>query len=126
MTTTQKNSECKHYKHPISRDIIQKVYDNLRAVGVQKGIVISTSNFQSGAIEYAQIHGIALIQITDAGNDYFVRGEMNIIRNHSFVPSNGDCPYIGVLQRKNMKYGGINCSYLTYKKKDLKEFLLNR
>ena len=42
--------ECKHYKYPISREIIQKVYDNLRAVGAHKGIVVSTSNFQSGAI----------------------------------------------------------------------------
>ena len=39
--------ECKHYKAPISREIVQKVYDNLRAIGAQKGIVISTSNFQS-------------------------------------------------------------------------------
>ena len=23
--------ECKHYKYPISREIVQKVYDNLRA-----------------------------------------------------------------------------------------------
>ena len=48
--------ECKHYKYPISREIVQKVYDNLRAIGAQKGIVVSTSNFQSGAIDYAKAH----------------------------------------------------------------------
>ncbi len=38
--------ECKHYKKPISREVVQKVYDNLRATGAQKGIIVSTSNFQ--------------------------------------------------------------------------------
>ena len=116
--------ECKRYKYPISREIVQKVYDNLRAVGAQKGIIISTSNFQSGAIEYARIHGIALIQITDSGDNYFTRGQVNVIMNHSYVPSNGGCPYIGVMQKKNLDNGGINCFYLTKGNQALQEFLL--
>lgn len=58
--------ECKHYKYLISRESVQKVYDNLRAIGAQKEIVVSTSSFQSGTIEYAKAHGIALIQMTEA------------------------------------------------------------
>ena len=29
--------ECKHYKYPISREIVQKVYDNLRAIRSTEG-----------------------------------------------------------------------------------------
>ena len=116
--------ECKHYKYPISREIVQKVYDNLRAVGAQKGIVISTSNFQSGAINYARIHGIALIQLTEAGNNYYTRSEMNVIMNHPYVPRNGSCPYTDVLQQESENGGGIMCSYLSRRTTKLKEYLL--
>ncbi len=116
--------ECKHYKYPISREIVHKVYDNLRAVGAQKGIVISTSNFQSGAIEYAKHHGIALIQITDSEENYYARSKVNVIVNYPFVPQNGNSPYTGVLQRKNLASGGINCYYLTRNNKALQSFLL--
>ena len=37
----------------------------MRSLGAHKGIFISTSGFQSGAEEYANAHGIALIQIFD-------------------------------------------------------------
>ena len=114
--------ECKHYKYPISREIVQKVYDNLRAVGAQKGIIISTSNFQSGALNYAKLHGIALIQLTEAGDNYCTRGYFDVIMNHTYVPNNGDCPFTGVLQRDTGS--GITCSYLSHRTKALKEFLL--
>lgn len=113
--------ECKLYKNPVKREIIQKVYDNLRAVGAQKGIVISTSSFQSGAIEYAQEHGIALIQMTNAGENYCTRG-LDIIVNHPYVPSNEDNPYIGVLI--GCTENGTTCSYLTNRSDALHSFLL--
>lgn len=116
--------ECKHYKYPISRKIVQKVYDNLRAIGAQKGIVISTSNFQSGAIKYASAHGIALIQITNSGDDYVTRTKLNVIMNHPFVPSNNGYPYVGVLQKMGTNNVGINCTYLTRGNKVLQQFLL--
>lgn len=37
----------------------------MRSLGVQKGIFISTSGFQSGAVKYAKEHGITLLQIFD-------------------------------------------------------------
>jgi restriction system protein len=115
--------ECKLYKNPVSREIIQKVFDNLRAVGAQKGIVISTSNFQSGAIQYAEEHGIALIQITNAGEEYCTRG-YNVIMNYPHVPSNSGNPYIGV-QIGCLKDGnGVTCAYLTHHSDALYDFLI--
>lgn len=117
--------ECKHYKYPISREIIQKVYDNLRAIGAHKGIVVSTSNFQSGAITYAKNHGIALIQLTETGDIYATRDYDNIIVNHPYVPYNGGCPYIGVMIGSGTAGKGITCSYLSAYSDKLKDFLMS-
>lgn len=117
--------ECKHYKKPISREIVQKVYDNLRAIGAQKGIVISTSNFQSGAIKYAKLHGIALIQLTGADSIYHNRSYMKVIVNHPRIPVSKGCPYIGVLLSTTKNGIGITCSYLDDKSDALYKFLVS-
>jgi Restriction endonuclease len=114
--------ECKHYKKPISREVVQKVYDNLRALGAQKGIIISTSNFQSGAILYARKHGIALIQMTEAGEQYCTRA-YNVIVNHPRVPSNGGNTYIGVMIGCGENGIGVTCSYLSGNSDTLYNFL---
>jgi restriction system protein len=65
--------ECKMYKAPVSREKVQVLYDKLRAIGAQKGILATTSYFQTGAIEYAASHGIALVQVIDGKLTYEVR-----------------------------------------------------
>lgn len=55
--------ECKHHKHPIKRDYVQLLKDKVESVGAQKGILVSSSSFQIGALEYAKAHGIALIRL---------------------------------------------------------------
>lgn len=67
---------------------MQKVYDSLRAIGAQKGIIVSTSNFQSGAIDYAKVHGIALIQMTETENIFHTRCHYSVVVNHFYVPKN--------------------------------------
>lgn len=67
--------ECKHHKNAIKRDIVQILFDRLRAVGGNKGIVYATAPFQRGAIEYAQVHGISLIQIVDGRATYAVKSQ---------------------------------------------------
>ena len=62
--------ECKRYNNPISREKVAVLFDKIRAIGAQKGILLSTAEFQSGAIQYAKKHGIALIQVYDRGCDY--------------------------------------------------------
>lgn len=62
--------ECKKHKNPIKREIIQVLYDRLRSVGGHKGFVVATTSFQSGAVEYATQHGIALVQVVSGGVMY--------------------------------------------------------
>ena len=56
-------TECKRYSNPVSREKVAILADKVKSLGAHKGILISTSGFQSGAYEYAKKHGIALIQI---------------------------------------------------------------
>ncbi|WP_289355103.1 restriction endonuclease [Paenibacillus sp. S-12] len=57
--------ECKRYTRPVEREKFVVLAGKVRSLGAHKGILISTSGFQSGATEYARQHGIALIQIFD-------------------------------------------------------------
>ena len=57
--------ECKQYSSPISREKVVILHSKLKSVGAQQGILLSTSAFQSGAIQYAKSHGIALIRVYD-------------------------------------------------------------
>lgn len=57
--------ECKRYTRPVEREKIVILAEKIRSLGAHKGILISTSGFQSGATEYARQHGIALLQIFD-------------------------------------------------------------
>lgn len=45
--------------------MVQILNDRVRETGAHKGILFSTVRFQRGAVEYADAHGIALIQLTD-------------------------------------------------------------
>ena len=55
--------ECKRYKNPVSREKIIALHDKLNSTGSNKGILLTNNRFQSGAIEYAKQHGIALITV---------------------------------------------------------------
>lgn len=115
--------ECKHYKNSISREKVQVLYDKVRAIGAQKGILMSISNFQSGAIDYATKHGIALIQIIESGEQYCARAKLGTIVATPHVPHNYGCSYIGVMQYG--KVGMTHCSYLSLGNMGLQKFLLN-
>lgn len=66
--------ECKKYSGPIEREKVASLYAKMQSLGAQKGILITTSYFQSGALLFAKEHGIALITITDEGMIYHQRG----------------------------------------------------
>ena len=57
--------ECKKKSNAIKREVVEILHKRLENLGAHKGILISTSGFQSGATEYAAKHGIALWQICD-------------------------------------------------------------
>ena len=63
--------ECKRYKSRVKREVVATLYAKVQSIGAQKGVLISTSPFQKGAIQYAKEHGIALIQMTEYGPEHF-------------------------------------------------------
>lgn len=67
--------ECKKYKNSVKRETVQLLFDKLRATGTQKGMIFSTSGFQSGAIKFAEEHGIALIKVFDGKLNYLTKGK---------------------------------------------------
>lgn len=70
--------ECKHHRSPIKREVVQVLYDRLRAVGGQKGMIFSTAPFQSGAVKYARAHGIALVLVADGSVGYTCRAPTTV------------------------------------------------
>jgi predicted helicase len=57
--------ECKHQRRSIERAEIILLNDKINNSTAHKGILISTSGFQKGAIKRAEKNGIALLQIMD-------------------------------------------------------------
>ncbi len=101
--------ECKHYKGPIKREQIQVLNDKIQSVGAHKGIFVTTSFFQSGALLYAKEHGIALITIADGSIQYEARGR-NWIDKPVIPPWVERKPYIMVWQEQ-VSDTTISCSY---------------
>ncbi|MGY3747600.1 restriction endonuclease [Vagococcus salmoninarum] len=116
--------ECKHYKESISREKVQVLNGKIESIGAQKGILISSSNFQKGAREYAEIHGIALIQLTEAMTSYEMRANIGVIVASGRKPFNHGKPYMGVLVKNSGNLGSVSCSYLCSSKNELEKFLL--
>jgi restriction system protein len=65
--------ECKCHKNPVKREVVQALWAKLQSVGAQKGLIFATIGFQSGAIEFAKSHGIALVTVADGRTSYSVR-----------------------------------------------------
>lgn len=67
--------ECKNHRSPIKRETIQILNDRIRSLGAHKGILVSTSDFQAGAIKYAKLHGIALANVVEGALTYQVKSK---------------------------------------------------
>lgn len=65
--------ECKRYSSSVKRDVVQVLREKMNSVGAQKGMIFTTSGFQSGAVEYAALHGIALVQLVDGRTTFLTR-----------------------------------------------------
>lgn len=65
--------ECKHHKRRVERSDVQVLHSKLKSVGVQKAILFSVSGFQDGAIEFAEVHGIALVQFAYGSTCWFTK-----------------------------------------------------
>lgn len=55
--------KCKHQKRPVERAEVLELKAKLDDVHAHKGMMFSTSGFQSGAIKYAAAHGIATVTV---------------------------------------------------------------
>lgn len=65
--------ECKRYKNKVERKTVQLLNGKLQSTGAHKGMIFATSGFQTGAIEYAEAHGIALIRVIEGRFTYFTK-----------------------------------------------------
>ena len=63
--------ECKSYhsKHKIGIDEIQEFNTRLNDINATKGIFVTSSSYQSGALDCARAHNIALVRIDDNNKD---------------------------------------------------------
>ncbi|WP_444935245.1 restriction endonuclease [Microbulbifer sp. JMSA004] len=77
--------ECKKYKNPVGRDLIQILKDKKNSTGSHKAILITTSTFQSGAIEYAAKNGIALMEVVN-GAAMFIQASAASARELPSIP----------------------------------------
>jgi Restriction endonuclease len=57
--------EAKRHKRPVERELVQVLQSKVLSVGAQKGVMFSTAGFQRGAIEFAKVHGMALVSVTE-------------------------------------------------------------
>ncbi len=55
--------ECKQYKNAVKRERVELLNSRLQNTGCNKGILMTTARFQSGAIRFAEEHGISLIEV---------------------------------------------------------------
>ena len=102
-------AECKNHVRPVEREDVQVLADRLRAAGAQKGMLFSTNGFQSGAVQYAQIHGIALITVIEGKLTYETRARPTGIRSEP-PPWANIPPYVGQLVSASAKENTITVS----------------
>ena len=65
--------ECKHHARKIERQDVQVLHSKLQSLGAHKGMLFSVSGFQSGAVEYAAAHGIALVEVATGVSNWHTR-----------------------------------------------------
>lgn len=67
--------EVKRHKDPIKRELVQVLHSKMLSVGAQKAVLVSTSPFQSGAVTFANTHGIALLTMTEGRHTFETKGQ---------------------------------------------------
>ena len=87
--------ECKKHKNPIKRELVQALHQKQQSLGANKAILVSTSAFQDGAIEFARVHGIALVRLM-SGVAMYIQGSKRSDALIPHIPADAD-PYAGLL-----------------------------
>lgn len=108
--------ECKRYKEKVKRETVQLLNDKIRSIGANKGMIFTTSGFQTGAIDYAKEHGIALVRIIEGRFTYFTKSHGT--QGFEPPPWSNIPKYVGEYEKED------SISYLQLNYLDpLKEFL---
>lgn len=105
-------AECKMYKKPVERRVVSELHDKIESLGASKGIIISTSGFQSGAVDYAKNHGISLMQIVN-NRIFYASQSVNMDYLYFKQLESSFLPKIQCLLWDNDHYYPYDCIYPT-------------
>lgn len=78
--------ECKRHSDPIKRDDVMLLKSKIDSLGAHKGIIFSTAVFQSGAVQYAEAHGIALVFVESGKSTYLAKNQDVVTTLPDWVP----------------------------------------
>lgn len=70
--------EAKRHKNPVKRELVQVLRAKLQGVGAHKAVMVATAPYQSGALEYAKTHGIALVTVTEGRFTYETKAAQGV------------------------------------------------
>jgi len=73
--------ECKAYGSPVKREKVAELWAKLQSLGAHKGVLFSTSGFQSGALKFALRHGIALVHVADKMTSVLAKANTEWMQN---------------------------------------------
>jgi restriction system protein len=65
--------ECKHQARSVERQDVQVLHSKPQSLGAQKAMLFSTAGFQSGAVAFAEAHGIALVEVATGISNWHTR-----------------------------------------------------
>jgi len=90
--------EAKRHSNAIKRELVQVLYAKAQSVSAQKAILISTAPFQRGAIQFAKIHGVALVKVTEGRFTFETRAatEPAPLSRQEATEVYGIPPFVGV------------------------------
>lgn len=100
------------------------LYDKIRTCGANKDVLVSFSNFQSGAVQYVSKHGIALIQLTDADSIYATQSGFKETSSVFALQKKKADFYIGVMQIGDEHI--VKCLFLSKTELSLGNFLIKQ
>ena len=118
-TTMKVLVECKKHSNPIPRSYVELLSSRLQSIGAHKGILVATTGFQSGAIEFAKEHGVALVRIVEGDAIYETR---SIVPTPEPPPWANLAKFYGQLISKSVD-GKINVKMLDFRESRFSELV---
>jgi len=63
--------ECKRWKEPVTRQVIDVLYASVEDLNANKGVIFTTKGYEKGAIEYAKSKNIDIFIVRDIRDDEY-------------------------------------------------------